>query len=196
MAPRMRRGSWAVRMGVGGVLGGGVGCVGVVVGDVLFAGEEAEERPALFGGLVPDGSAEGWVLEFEGVEELGDGGGRGDFEGDFAWDLGEGAEVGGEFDADGGHGMGLVVGWSARRDGLGFEALLTPPCPKSGEDGAPGLVVRSGFGLRRRGRGVGRGRWGTRCRRSRVRRRPGLRWCRSRCRRRGGCRWTWRRGGR
>ena len=94
----------------GGEDGGGKGCVGVVVGDVLFAGEEAQEGAALFCGLVAYGSAEGGVLEFQGVEDLGYGCGGVDFEGDFALDLGQGSEMGGEFYAYGGHGMEFVMG--------------------------------------------------------------------------------------
>ena len=81
--------------------GGGEWGVGWVVGDVLLAGEEAEEGSAFEGNLVADGAAEGWVGGFQGVEGGADGGFGGDFEVYLmGGDAGEGAEVGGEFDAD------------------------------------------------------------------------------------------------
>jgi hypothetical protein len=70
------------------------------VGDVFFAGEEADKGAAILGDVIADCAAEGGVAGFEGVENgaLSDGGG--DLELDFAVGAGEGAEMGGEDDAD------------------------------------------------------------------------------------------------
>ena len=84
--------------------GGGEGRVDGVVGEVLLAGEEAQEGAALEGDVVADSAAEHGVGGFEGVESGADGGWGGDFDLYFvAGDAGQGAEVGREFDADGGH---------------------------------------------------------------------------------------------
>jgi hypothetical protein len=47
----------------------GEGGVGGFVGDVFFAGEEAEEGAALFCGVVANGSLQHGVLGFEGVKD-------------------------------------------------------------------------------------------------------------------------------
>ncbi len=88
----------------------------------MLTGEEAEEGAALEGDLVADGAAQHGVGGFEGVEGGADGGRGGDFDVYFvAGDAGEGAEVGGEFNADGGHegelgcGIGNSIGKFERK---------------------------------------------------------------------------------
>lgn len=79
--------------------------VGRFVGEIFLAGEEAEEGAALFADVIADGTLQHGIAGFEGVEDgaLGDGGV--DFDCDLVADVGEGAEVVGKFDADGGHGV-------------------------------------------------------------------------------------------
>ena len=84
----------------------GEGDVGGVVGEVLIAGVEADHGAAFEGGVVAEGAGEGGEFLFEGVEDAG-GGDRGiELELDFALDVGEGAEVDGEDDADHGSLLG------------------------------------------------------------------------------------------
>jgi hypothetical protein len=51
--------------------GDGVGERGVrrFLGEVFFAGEEAEERAALLGDVIADGAAKHWILGLEGIED-------------------------------------------------------------------------------------------------------------------------------
>ena len=60
--------------------GGWEFCVLWVVRPVFFADEKAEERAALFGGVVADGAAELGVGLFEGVEDRAEGDGGGNVE--------------------------------------------------------------------------------------------------------------------
>jgi hypothetical protein len=85
--------------------GDGVGELGVgqVVGEVLFAGEEADERAALLGDVVADCAAEHGVAGLEGVEGGAQGGGAGDVKMHLAVDVGQDAQVLGEDDADHDH---------------------------------------------------------------------------------------------
>ena len=80
--------------------GGGERIVGRCVGEIFRAGKEAKEGAALEGDVVADGAAEHGVLGFEGVEDGALGDGARDFKTDFGADAGEGAEMGGESDAD------------------------------------------------------------------------------------------------
>lgn len=84
----------------GGEDGLGQGLVGRVVGEVLLAGEEADEGSAIAGGLIAESAAEGGEAEFESVKKRALGDGHGDVKEDFAAGAGEGLEVGGELDAD------------------------------------------------------------------------------------------------
>ena len=70
------------------------------MGEIFLAGKETNQCAALFGGLVADGAGEHGIFRFEGVEEgvLGDGGFY--VELNFAADVGQGAEMLGEDDAD------------------------------------------------------------------------------------------------
>ena len=87
--------------------GGGEFCVWGVVRPVFFADEKAEERAALFGGVVSDGAAELGIGLFEGIEDGAEGDGMFDFEGQLvAGDAGEAPEVEWEVDADGRHKAG------------------------------------------------------------------------------------------
>lgn len=79
---------------------GGERIVGRSVGKIFGAGKEAKEGAALEGDVVADGAAEHGVLGFEGVEDGALGDGARDFKTDFGADAGEGAEMGGESDAD------------------------------------------------------------------------------------------------
>jgi hypothetical protein len=83
--------------------------VGGFVGDVFFAGEEAQEGAALFRGVVADGALQHWVLGFERIEDgaLRDGGWN--FEQDVARDFCERAEVRGEDYVD--HGLDISSGF-------------------------------------------------------------------------------------
>ena len=72
------------------------------MGEVLLAGEETQEGTALPGVMISDSSAERGVAGFEGVEDGTLGDGALDLEGNFTRYFREGAEVGGEFYADGG----------------------------------------------------------------------------------------------
>jgi hypothetical protein len=56
------------------------------VGEVFFAGEEADQGAALFGDLVAHGPAEHWVAGLDGVEDRALGYGAGYFELDLAGD--------------------------------------------------------------------------------------------------------------
>ena len=70
----------------------------------MQVGEEAEERAALFGGVVADGAAEHGVVGFEGVEYGFYRDRGGDFEGELVrGDAGETEQVEWEFEADEGH---------------------------------------------------------------------------------------------
>ena len=80
-----------------------------MVRDVFHVGEEAQEGSAFEGDVVADGAAELGVEGFEGVEGLGEGDGGGDVDCEFvAGDVGQAAEVEGEFDADEGHKDGIA----------------------------------------------------------------------------------------
>jgi hypothetical protein len=80
--------------------GGGERGVGRIVRQIFLAGEKAEEGAALLGDVVANGTLQDRVSGFEGVEDGADRDGAFDFERDFAWDLGECAEVRGEDDLD------------------------------------------------------------------------------------------------
>lgn len=71
------------------------------MGEVLFAGKEAEEGSALLGGVVADGSAEHGVGGFDGVEDGALGCGSFDLNAHLALDTGQSTKVRGEEDPDG-----------------------------------------------------------------------------------------------
>ena len=77
-----------------------------MVGEVFVAGEEADEGTAVLHGVVADGSGEGGVRGFDGVEDAAEGDGLVEDEVDFvaSGDVGVAEEWGWEFDSDGGHG--------------------------------------------------------------------------------------------
>lgn len=74
--------------------------VGGIVGEILLAGEEAQEVTALVGDVVADGSSEHGVTGLQHVKDGGDGDGCGNYESDLDAGSGERAEVLGEFNAD------------------------------------------------------------------------------------------------
>jgi hypothetical protein len=63
--------------------GGWEEVVGGLVGEVFFAGEEADEGATVLGGVVSDGASEGGEGCFEGVEN----GAEGDWGFDLEWDF-------------------------------------------------------------------------------------------------------------
>ncbi len=67
--------------------------IGRLVGDVLFADEEAQEGAALLCVVITNGSAERGVSRFEGVDDGALGDGAFDIDGDFSSYLREGAEM-------------------------------------------------------------------------------------------------------
>src|SRR6266704_2208644 len=78
----------------------GQGDVRRLVGQVLLAGEEPHERPALLGDLVPDGPAQHGIAGLEGVEDHAQGGRPLDLELHLAADACQRPQVGGQLDAD------------------------------------------------------------------------------------------------
>jgi len=70
------------------------------VGQILLAGEEAQERPAVKRDLVANGSAQHRIAGFERVEDGALRYGAADFQLHFAADLGQGPEMEGQDDAD------------------------------------------------------------------------------------------------
>src|SRR5262245_18648166 len=99
--------------------------VGGLVGQVLLAGEESDERPALLRHLVADRAAQHRVRRLEGVEDGARGDRRGHVELHLAADLGEGPQVRGQDDAD----HGSVCASTATTDGRSrtMGAQLSPP---------------------------------------------------------------------
>jgi hypothetical protein len=81
--------------------GGRQRCVRVVITQILLTGKETDERSAFLGVVIADGAAEGGVFGFQGVEHRPLRDGRGDVEGHFASDFGEGAEVERQMNSDG-----------------------------------------------------------------------------------------------
>lgn len=98
-----------------GLRGGGdgewKGGIGGLVGDVFVAGEEAQEGTTVEGGVVADGAAEHGIPGLQGIKDGALGRPGGDIEQELALDAGEGAEMGGEVDADLHDALRIVAGW-------------------------------------------------------------------------------------
>jgi len=103
------------------------------MGDVLLAGEEAQEGAALEGGVVANGTAECRVAGFEGTENCAERGGLRNFQrGLVRGELRKGAEVGGEFDTDG-CGAHARVWTSMERTAGRSRTMGAQESPESGE---------------------------------------------------------------
>ncbi len=108
----------------------GQGGVERLVGEVLVAGEEAEEIAAFFGGMVADGAAQHGELEFEGVEGGSERHRQRDVNLDFGARVCQRAEMEWEFDAD--HGRGrkgeddLDLDWEEEEDRTNQSGVVWP----------------------------------------------------------------------
>src|SRR5262245_12212911 len=79
---------------------GGQGSVRRIVGKVLFAGVEAQERTALFRDMIANRAAQHGIARFEGIEDRALSDRAGDFELHFAVDGCQGLQMIGKNDAD------------------------------------------------------------------------------------------------
>lgn len=99
--------------------------IGGFVGEILLAGEEADQGSPLFGGLITDGAAEHGIFGFESVEDGALGDWAGDIKLDLAADVGQGSKVLGEDDSDHGSTCASTDNTAGRSRTMGFQ--LSPP---------------------------------------------------------------------
>ena len=78
----------------------GQGRVGRFVGQIFYAGEEAQERPPLLGGVVADGAAQDGVARLQRIEQRPLCGRPANFDRDLRARPGQGAQVVGDDDAN------------------------------------------------------------------------------------------------
>src|SRR5579864_25738 len=95
------------------------------MGQVLFAGKEAQEGAALQSGVVTDGSAEHGVAGLEGVEGRLQGDRPFDVESNLAANVSQRAKVRGEDDAD--HSVCSSIGYRVAVVSLGGVGSAVPP---------------------------------------------------------------------
>ena len=94
IAPMIREGFPALRDGIG------QGSIRRFVGEILFASEEADERPALQGAVIANGAAEHRIARLQGIQNGALGNWALDFKLDFISNLGKSPQMERQRDAD------------------------------------------------------------------------------------------------
>src|SRR5262249_12785247 len=145
----------------------GQGLVGGIVGQILFAGEEPDQGPALVRAVVADRAAQLWILRLDGVDDRSLGHDAGDIDSDLALaDAGERSKM--LWQADDDHDRFNCGFWVANLGTQNQKSAIQNPKFTSTTALHPTTPLAD------------RGRSEPSCRRRPASNRPARRWCRNR----------------